>query len=148
MDCGISRASISRIKFLGWSPIQESTLPRLPTRNTLTDVCYLIPSAFTAQSDCCHTSCSPYVYYSCYVDTWTYAVGLDLRDARDAHVVFEAVRLKILPLVTRRLTAIEREQLTSGNVFVWEEAEHKQGKTAQFRVLVQCDNLGNFCRWS
>ena len=75
-------------------------------------------------------------------------MGLDLRDARDAHVVFEAVRLKILPLVTRRLTAIEREQLTSGNVFVWEEAEHKQGKTAQFRVLVQCDNLGNFCRWS
>ena len=64
-------------------------------------------------------------------------MGLDLRDARDAHVVFEAVRLKILPLVTRRLTAIEREQLTSGNVFVWEEAEHKQGKTAQFRILVQ-----------
>lgn len=43
-------------------------------------------------------------------------------------MVFEAVRLKILPLITRRLTAIEREQLTSGNVFVWEEAEHKQGK--------------------
>ncbi|KAK7677859.1 hypothetical protein QCA50_019171 [Cerrena zonata] len=53
--------------------------------------------------------------------------ALHLRDARDAHIVFEAVRLKILPLVTRRLTAIEREQLTSGNVFVWEEAEHKQG---------------------
>lgn len=52
----------------------------------------------------------------------------DLRDARDAHVVFEAVRLGILPLITRRLTASEREQLTSGNVFVWEEAEHKQGE--------------------
>ncbi|KAI0070235.1 hypothetical protein K474DRAFT_1670299 [Panus rudis PR-1116 ss-1] len=53
--------------------------------------------------------------------------ALHLRDARDAHIVFEAVRLKILPLITRRLTAIEREQLGSGNVFVWEEAEHKQG---------------------
>ncbi|KAI0632562.1 Gti1/Pac2 family-domain-containing protein [Trametes polyzona] len=52
--------------------------------------------------------------------------ALHLRDARDAHVVFEAVRLGILPLITRRLTASEREQLTSGNVFVWEEAEHKQ----------------------
>ena len=53
----------------------------------------------------------------------------DLRDARDAHIVFEAVRLNILPLITRRLTTVEREQLVSGNVFVWEEAEHKQGTT-------------------
>ncbi|KAJ3484460.1 hypothetical protein NLI96_g5629 [Meripilus lineatus] len=53
--------------------------------------------------------------------------ALHLRDARDAHIVFEAVRLNILPLVTRRLTTTEREQLASGNVFVWEEAEHKQG---------------------
>ncbi|KAI1784207.1 Gti1/Pac2 family-domain-containing protein [Ganoderma leucocontextum] len=53
--------------------------------------------------------------------------ALHLRDARDAHVVFEAVRLGVLPLITRRLTANEREQLVSGNVFVWEEAEHKQG---------------------
>ncbi|KAI0725518.1 Gti1/Pac2 family-domain-containing protein [Fomitopsis betulina] len=53
--------------------------------------------------------------------------ALHLRDARDAHLVFEAVRLNILPLITRRLTATEREQLKSGNVFVWEEAEHKQG---------------------
>ncbi|KAI8992701.1 Gti1/Pac2 family-domain-containing protein [Trametes punicea] len=52
--------------------------------------------------------------------------ALHLRDARDAHIVFEAVRLGILPLITRRLTASEREQLSSGNVFVWEEAEHKQ----------------------
>lgn len=54
----------------------------------------------------------------------------DLRDARDAHIVFEAVRLNILPLITRRLTTVEREQLMSGNVFVWEEAEHKQGGTS------------------
>ncbi|KAL6299817.1 Gti1/Pac2 family-domain-containing protein [Sparassis latifolia] len=53
--------------------------------------------------------------------------ALHLRDARDAHIVFEAVRLNVLPLITRRLTANERDQLKSGNVFVWEEAEHKQG---------------------
>ncbi|KAI0092223.1 Gti1/Pac2 family-domain-containing protein [Irpex rosettiformis] len=53
--------------------------------------------------------------------------ALHLRDARDAHIVFEAVRLNILPLITRRLTTLEREQLVSGNVFVWQEAEHKQG---------------------
>ena len=51
----------------------------------------------------------------------------DLRDANDAHIVFEAVRLGVLPLIKRRLTSDERDQLTSGNVFVWEEAEHKGG---------------------
>ena len=61
----------------------------------------------------------------------------DLRDARDAHVVFEAVRQGILPLITRRLTASEREQLTSGNVFVWEEAEHKQGEHIR-QASMQC----------
>lgn len=55
------------------------------------------------------------------------ATGLDLRDAADAHVVFEAVRLRLLPLIKRRLTSEEREQLASGNIFVWEEAEHKGG---------------------
>ncbi|KZT05114.1 uncharacterized protein LAESUDRAFT_242417 [Laetiporus sulphureus 93-53] len=57
----------------------------------------------------------------------TTIAALHLRDAKDAHIVFEAVRLNLLPLITRRLTAAEREQLCSGNVFVWEEAEHKQG---------------------
>lgn len=51
----------------------------------------------------------------------------DLRDAADAHIVFEAVRRGILPLLRRRLTADERDDITSGNVFVWEEAEHKGG---------------------
>ncbi|EJD05514.1 uncharacterized protein FOMMEDRAFT_145033 [Fomitiporia mediterranea MF3/22] len=53
--------------------------------------------------------------------------SLHLRDAHDAHVVFEAVRLGLLPLIKRRLTSEERDQLCSGNVFVWEEAEHKGG---------------------
>lgn len=53
--------------------------------------------------------------------------SLHLRDARDALVVFEAVRIGVLPLIKRRLTSDERDQLSSGNVFVWEEAEHKGG---------------------
>ncbi|KAH9957270.1 Gti1/Pac2 family-domain-containing protein [Lactifluus volemus] len=53
--------------------------------------------------------------------------SLHIRDARDAHIILEAVRLNILPLITRRLSSTEREQLCSGNVFVWEEAEFKGG---------------------
>ena len=73
-----------------------------------------------------HTSSSTWVHRIA-MPTLTLIYAIDLRDARDAHIVFEAVRLNILPLVTRRLTTVEREQLTSGNVFVWEEAEHKGG---------------------
>ncbi|KAJ6565728.1 Gti1/Pac2 family-domain-containing protein [Mycena sp. CBHHK59/15] len=47
----------------------------------------------------------------------------DIRDIADAHRVFEAVRLNVLPLIRRRLVAHERAQLKSGNVFVWEESE-------------------------
>ncbi|KAH7882567.1 Gti1/Pac2 family-domain-containing protein [Phlebopus sp. FC_14] len=53
--------------------------------------------------------------------------ALHVRDAKDAHVLLEAVRLNMLPLIRRRLTASEREQLASGNVFVWEEAENDGG---------------------
>ncbi|KAG6377919.1 Gti1/Pac2 family-domain-containing protein [Boletus reticuloceps] len=53
--------------------------------------------------------------------------ALYLRDAKDAHIVLQAVRLNMLPLIRRRLTANEREQLVSGNVFVWEEAENDGG---------------------
>ncbi|OJA11068.1 hypothetical protein AZE42_06927 [Rhizopogon vesiculosus] len=53
--------------------------------------------------------------------------ALHVRDAKDAHVVLEAVRLNMLPLIKRRLTPTEREQLSSGNVFVWEEAENDGG---------------------
>ena len=51
----------------------------------------------------------------------------DIRDARDAHIVLEAVRRNILPLIIRRLSANERDNLSSGSVFVWEEAEFKGG---------------------
>ncbi|KAI9457476.1 Gti1/Pac2 family-domain-containing protein [Lactarius psammicola] len=53
--------------------------------------------------------------------------SLHIRDARDAHIILEAVRLGVLPLITRRLSSTEREQLCSGHVFVWEEAEFKGG---------------------
>ncbi|KAH9985257.1 Gti1/Pac2 family-domain-containing protein [Russula vinacea] len=44
-----------------------------------------------------------------------------------SHRQISAVRLNVLPLITRRLSSTEREQLSSGNVFVWEEAEFKGG---------------------
>ncbi|KAG7443781.1 uncharacterized protein BT62DRAFT_314614 [Guyanagaster necrorhizus] len=53
--------------------------------------------------------------------------SLHLRDAHDAQVILEAVRRNILPLIKRRLVASERDQLTAGNVFVWEEAEDEGG---------------------
>lgn len=54
---------------------------------------------------------------------WVTHPSLHLRDAHDAHIVLEAVRLNVLPLIKRRLVMGEREQLQAGNVFVWEEAE-------------------------
>lgn len=69
-----------------------------------------------------------------------------VRDARDAHIVMEAVRyfyaslslsfnvliltqvrLHVLPLIRRRLVAHERDGISAGNVFVWEEAEDDGG---------------------
>ncbi|CAK5276746.1 unnamed protein product [Mycena citricolor] len=50
-----------------------------------------------------------------------------VRDLVDAQRVLEAVRLRILPLITRRLRPQERAILSSGNVFVWEESEAEDG---------------------
>ncbi|KAG6879276.1 hypothetical protein C0992_003951 [Termitomyces sp. T32_za158] len=52
---------------------------------------------------------------------------LHVRDAHDAHVVFEAVRLNILPIIRRRLLTSERDELQSGHVYVWEEAQDDGG---------------------
>ncbi|KAF9532155.1 Gti1/Pac2 family-domain-containing protein [Crepidotus variabilis] len=53
---------------------------------------------------------------------------LHLRDAHDAHVVFEAVRQGFLIPVARRLNEMERSNLVrSGAVFVWFEAEDDTG---------------------
>ncbi|KAF8957166.1 Gti1/Pac2 family-domain-containing protein [Flammula alnicola] len=53
--------------------------------------------------------------------------SLHIRDVRDAHVVLEAVRLNVLPLLKRRLLASERDELKSGHVYVWEEAQDDGG---------------------
>ncbi|KAJ7867014.1 Gti1/Pac2 family-domain-containing protein [Mycena olivaceomarginata] len=58
---------------------------------------------------------------------FTTHASLHIRDVTDAHRVFEAVRLHVLPLIKRRLAAHERPQLRSGNVFVWEESEYEDG---------------------
>jgi hypothetical protein len=51
----------------------------------------------------------------------------DIRTAHDAHVVFEAVRRGLLPMITHRLSAADRDLLRSGEVFCWEEADYKGG---------------------
>ncbi|KIK59589.1 hypothetical protein GYMLUDRAFT_1004459 [Collybiopsis luxurians FD-317 M1] len=53
---------------------------------------------------------------------------LHVRDARDAHTVFEAVRQGQLRPVVRRLNEVERSMhVRSGSVFVWEECEDESG---------------------
>jgi hypothetical protein len=53
---------------------------------------------------------------------------LHVRDARDAHTVFEAVRQGMLRPVTRRLNEVERSMyIVSGAVFVWEESDDDLG---------------------
>jgi hypothetical protein len=76
-----------------------------------------------------YPSFPPYVFMlpSCPLSSSLTYPLVDIRDARDAHIILEAVRLNVLPLITRRLSSTEREQLGSGNVFVWEEAEFKGG---------------------
>ncbi|KAF9462804.1 Gti1/Pac2 family-domain-containing protein [Collybia nuda] len=53
--------------------------------------------------------------------------SLHIRDAHDAHIILEAVRLNILPIIKRRLLSSERDELTSGHVYVWEEAQDEGG---------------------
>ncbi|KAG5637076.1 hypothetical protein H0H81_005846 [Sphagnurus paluster] len=52
---------------------------------------------------------------------------LHVRDAHDAHIVLEAVRLGVLPIIKRRLLTSERDELKSGHVYVWEEAQDEGG---------------------
>ncbi|KAJ6555229.1 Gti1/Pac2 family-domain-containing protein, partial [Mycena sp. CBHHK59/15] len=64
----------------------------------------------------------------------------------DVLFVLEAVRRGILPLITLRLSASERDQLRSGNVFVWEESQDDGGlvrwtdgrRWSQSRVRAEC----------
>ncbi|KAI0323234.1 hypothetical protein GY45DRAFT_1376474 [Cubamyces sp. BRFM 1775] len=53
---------------------------------------------------------------------------LHVRDARDAHIVFEAVRQGLLERVLRRLNEDERlAYIRSGSLFVWEENDDEVG---------------------
>lgn len=47
--------------------------------------------------------------------------GLRVRTPADAHVIFHAVSLNLLPMVSRRLDTEERRAISSGCVYVWEE---------------------------
>ncbi|EMD38066.1 hypothetical protein CERSUDRAFT_152690 [Gelatoporia subvermispora B] len=53
---------------------------------------------------------------------------LHVRDAADAHRVFEAVRQGLLKPVQRRLNEMERSMyIVSGALFVWEESDDEMG---------------------
>ena len=47
--------------------------------------------------------------------------GIRIRTLSDAHVIFHAVSLGLLPIVSRRLDLEERRYIHSGCVCVWEE---------------------------
>ncbi|KAG0701274.1 Gti1/Pac2 family-domain-containing protein [Suillus ampliporus] len=47
--------------------------------------------------------------------------SLRVRSPHDAQIIFHAVALNVLPMVTRRLDTEERRSISSGCVFVWEE---------------------------
>lgn len=49
------------------------------------------------------------------------AIGIRVRSMADAHVIFHAVSLGVLPIVSRRLDVDERRYIHSGCVCVWEE---------------------------
>ena len=53
---------------------------------------------------------------------------LHVRDARDAQVLFEAVRRGVLKAVSRRLNEVERTTFIQyGAIFVWEESDDDLG---------------------
>lgn len=47
--------------------------------------------------------------------------ALRIRSPSDARVIFHAVLLNVLPMVTRRLDTEERGLISPGSVYVWEE---------------------------
>lgn len=47
--------------------------------------------------------------------------GIRIRSPSDARVIFHAVLMGILPMVTRRLDTEERSLISPGSVYVWEE---------------------------
>ncbi|KAJ7073154.1 Gti1/Pac2 family-domain-containing protein [Mycena amicta] len=72
--------------------------------------------------------------------------SLHIRNVSDALVILEAVRRKLLPLITTRLSSSDRDELCSGSVFVWEESTEECGlvrwtdgrRWSQSRVVGDC----------
>ncbi|KAF9653970.1 hypothetical protein BDM02DRAFT_1138394 [Thelephora ganbajun] len=53
-----------------------------------------------------------------------------VRNTSDSQIIFEAVARRVLPLITRRLTSIERRDfIQPGSVFVWEERGPESGSS-------------------
>lgn len=73
--------------------------------------------------------CTPAMFYSPTQDVQRPThPRLHVRDAKDAHTVFEAVRQGMLRPVVRRLNELERATyIQSGSIFVWEESDDEMG---------------------
>ncbi|KAJ7509491.1 Gti1/Pac2 family-domain-containing protein [Mycena galericulata] len=80
------------------------------------------------------------------VNTSATHCALHIRNVNDALVVLEAVRSGLLPLRRARLSTDERNELRSGNVFVWEESQEDGGlvrwtdgrRWSQSKVTSEC----------
>lgn len=66
-------------------------------------------------------------------------VGIRVRSTQDAQVIFHAVHLKILPIITRRLDTEERREIRSGCVYVWEERSPNTEAIGMVRIAAILD---------
>ncbi|KAJ7121347.1 Gti1/Pac2 family-domain-containing protein [Mycena crocata] len=69
--------------------------------------------------------------------------GIRVRSPADAHTIFHAVSLGILPMITRRLDTEERRAIRSGCVFVWEERGGPNTEPMQLGIERWTDSI----RW-
>lgn len=66
----------------------------------------------------------------------TTCTDIRIRSPADARVIFHAVLLNLLPMVTRRLDAEERALISPGSVYVWEERGPHGDLTGVSRTFV------------
>lgn len=62
--------------------------------------------------------------------------NIRIRSLSDACVIFHAVFLKLLPMVTRRLDTEERRLITPGSCYVWEERRFSSTSTNSRNLLL------------
>ncbi|KAJ7049676.1 Gti1/Pac2 family-domain-containing protein [Mycena amicta] len=55
--------------------------------------------------------------------------GTHVRTPADAHIIFHAVSLGVLPMISRRLDTDERRAIQSGCIYIWEERGAANGTT-------------------